>query len=349
MTSKKNLGQFYTTNYDYILKEMKIPQDVVNIIEPFAGNGDLLEFLKNENSKYLLECYDIDPKKDWIVQRDTILYPPDFTDKFLLTNPPYLARNKSKDKISYDKYMVNDLYKCHIVEISRQKLRGGIIIIPLNFWCSMRKGDIILRKNFLEKYHIIRVNLFEQSVFDDTDYSVCSIQFSYNDLKNTKEISFHIYPSNKILCCKLSDDNNYTIGGEIYNLPQNKKYKIGRLIRGMEPSTDILLKCIDDNPTNRLGLSIQEEHFYDNTEHKSERSYATITIEPIISQEIQKKLVEDFNSFLDKNRKKYNSLFLSNYRENARKRISFELSFQIINYLLSEIEQNFHKNPLDNL
>ena len=28
---------------------------------------------------------------------------------------------------------------------------GGIIIIPLNFWCSIRKGDIDLRKRFLEK------------------------------------------------------------------------------------------------------------------------------------------------------------------------------------------------------
>ena len=29
------LGQFYTTNYDYILSNMKIPDDNKNIIEPF--------------------------------------------------------------------------------------------------------------------------------------------------------------------------------------------------------------------------------------------------------------------------------------------------------------------------
>lgn len=44
--SKKSLGQFYTTNYEYILQNIFIPDNVVNIIEPFAGNGDLLNFIE---------------------------------------------------------------------------------------------------------------------------------------------------------------------------------------------------------------------------------------------------------------------------------------------------------------
>ena len=43
---KKKLGQFYTTNYDYILQNLNIPNKTKTIIEPFAGNGDLLSFLK---------------------------------------------------------------------------------------------------------------------------------------------------------------------------------------------------------------------------------------------------------------------------------------------------------------
>ena len=48
-------------------------------------------------------------------------------------------------------------------------------------------------------------------------------------------------------------------------------------------------------------------------------------------------LVEKFNIFLNTNRDKYNSLFLTNYRESntiARKRISFGLVYNICNYLL---------------
>jgi len=53
--NKKNLGQFYTTNYKQILQNMYIPDNVSNIIEPFAGNGDLLNFIEDTNCK----CYDI--------------------------------------------------------------------------------------------------------------------------------------------------------------------------------------------------------------------------------------------------------------------------------------------------
>jgi|688.fasta_scaffold379271_2 hypothetical protein len=58
--SKKLLGQFYTTNYDYILKNMTIPPRM-HIIEPFAGNGELLNFIGDCYAT--LEAYDIDPKK----------------------------------------------------------------------------------------------------------------------------------------------------------------------------------------------------------------------------------------------------------------------------------------------
>ena len=35
--NKKNKGQFYTTNNDYILEGLSIPSNITNIIEPFAG------------------------------------------------------------------------------------------------------------------------------------------------------------------------------------------------------------------------------------------------------------------------------------------------------------------------
>ena len=104
MESKQNLGQFYTTNYEYILQNLNIPEGVSDIIEPFAGMGDLLKFL--DISKYNLQCYDIDPKQTYIEKRDTLLDPPDFNNKYVITNPPYLARNKSTNKSLFDKYKV---------------------------------------------------------------------------------------------------------------------------------------------------------------------------------------------------------------------------------------------------
>jgi site-specific DNA-adenine methylase len=102
-SNKKTRGQFYTTNYQYILQNMSIPDDIDCIIEPFAGTGELLNFLKKEkDDKYLVECYDIEPKQEGVVKQDTLLHSPSYENKFVLTNPPYLARNKCKDKTYFD-------------------------------------------------------------------------------------------------------------------------------------------------------------------------------------------------------------------------------------------------------
>ena len=58
-------------------------------------------------------------------------------------------------------------------------------------------------------------------------------------------------------------------------------------------------------------------------------------IEPKIDLKHQEQLVEEFNVFLNNYRDKYNSLFLANYREYTRKRISFGLVYSICNYLLN--------------
>ena len=338
--SKSLLGQFYTTNYKYILSNMAIPNNVDTIIEPFVGNGDLLKFIKNKNN-YNIEIYDIDPKLENTIKRDTLTNPPDYTDKFILTNPPYLARNKNKNKELYDKYKCNDLYKCFIVNIISNICQGGIIIIPLNFLSSIRKTDIELRKNFLEKYTIKIINIFEEQVFDDTSYAVCSIYFIKKNNNDNNSIKIFIYPSQKEMNIRLTSENNYTIGGEIYKLPQNSKYKIQRATKNTKKNiTNILLKCIDDNINSQLGFKFvsNEERFIDNTENLSARSYATLVINKSLTLEEQEILVNKMNNYIKEKREIYNSLFLTNYRENntiARKRISFDLAFRICNYILS--------------
>ena len=59
---KQKLGQFYTTNYDYILQNLYIPENIITIVEPFAGNGDLLNFIKNKDN-YKIESKDIARKR----------------------------------------------------------------------------------------------------------------------------------------------------------------------------------------------------------------------------------------------------------------------------------------------
>lgn len=345
---KKTLGQFYTTNHEYILQNIELPNYVKNIIEPFAGNGDLLQFIEKyenqKNIKYNIECYDIEPKKDYIINRDTINDPPNYNDKYVITNPPYLARNKSTDKTQFDKYNVNDLYKCFIMNIINDVCLGGILIIPLNFWSSIRIADIELRKLFLEKYKIIMLNIFEERVFSDTSYTICSLQFELKNTSSANILNICVYPSKTNIITELNSKNNYMIGGEIYNLPLNNIYKITRLTNKNKENcnTNILVKCIDDNITSQIGLSYVEDKdiYIDKTPNQSARTYATLIIEPKIDKEKQKNLIENFNKYLSEHREKYCSLFLTNYRESkdiARKRISFDLVYSIAEYILDKL------------
>ena len=226
------------------------------------------------------------------------------------------------------------------------KCRGGIIIVPLNFWSSIRNADIQLREDFLKMYEVINVNIFEEQVFDDTTTTVCSFKFilKLTSAETDSAINITIYPSGKVMNEILNHTNNFMIGGSIYKLPTNGNYKITRLTSKNQESsnTNILVKCIDDNENSKIGLCIvaDKDIFIDQTPNLSSRTYASLIIEPAINLERQKKLVIKFNTFLKNYRNKYNSLFLTNYRESktnlARKRISFELVYQIVEHLLDQ-------------
>ena len=120
---KSELGQYMTTNSKEILKDFSIPENFRNIvIEPFAGEGHLVLYYELEQE--YAECYDIEPKKSFIKKRDTLLHPPSFGGKYLITNPPYCAKNKSTNKEIYEKYREDDLYKCFLRIVIRESMSG---------------------------------------------------------------------------------------------------------------------------------------------------------------------------------------------------------------------------------
>ena len=347
--SKSQLGQFYTTHYNYILNEFKIPDDTFKVMEPFAGEGHLTSFAVAQMKviESVME-YDIEPKNNFIKQRNTLLDPPEYKGFYIITNPPYLARNKNTCKEIYDKYQENDLYKCFIRNIITNVCIGGIIIIPLNFFSSIRKADVELRKQFMEVYEILKIRIFEEQVFNDTTYTVCVIQFVLNNsTRESNNVSVEFYPSKECELMVLDSSNLYTFGGHMLCLKQNMNISVERLTKkNVEKcNTRLELKCIDDSKHSKLGLYFKEhdeEIFVDETENLSARAYAGLIIEPSINIDQQRLLAQKFNDFISKNRKKYHSLFLTNYRESkngfARKRISMSHGYEIINYLLGEMQ-----------
>lgn len=99
---KRDLGQFFTTNSDYILQGLNQFVKNKEITDPFAGNQDLLRWAKTNDCKKNVG-FDYDQKyvdERNVFLNDSINYPKDY--KFICTNPPYLHKNKAVKEVSVD-------------------------------------------------------------------------------------------------------------------------------------------------------------------------------------------------------------------------------------------------------
>ena len=114
--------------------------------------------------------------------------------------------------------------------------------------------DVELRRRFMDKFCITRVNLFEERVFDDTSCTVCrqfERRIKTEESEGDEVIKMIVYPSGKEIDMVLNEENNFSIGGEIYNLSGSNYYKVERAThktKNIENITNINLKCIDDSP-----------------------------------------------------------------------------------------------------
>lgn len=335
--SKKEYGQFYTTNTKYIINNLIdiIPENSI-VIDPYVGNGDLIDYLLNNKKNISIEQYDIDPKINNTIKQDTLLNPPDYNNKWILTNPPYLARNKNKNKTLYNKYDLNDLYKISLKTIIG--CNGGVIIIPLNFFSDKNSK---IRDEFLSKYEILNLNIFEEQVFDDTTYTVCS--FSFIKKENIEQsINTIFYPSKDKMILNIKKQNNYIFGDNFLDIiNHNNPLNIKRLTNDLNltPNCNLFLRAIDTGSNNgRIKLILKDKHFYGK---KTDRTFATIVLPDKydnLSLDKQKKICDKFNEILEKYRKEYRSLFLTNYRNSttsySRKRIGFDMAYKLISYII---------------
>jgi len=347
--NKKTRGQFYTVNNSYILDKLSGPPSNARcIIEPFAGKGDLVEWIKNMGTTLPIEAYDIEPKNEGIILRDTLNNPPDYTDAWILTNPPYLARNKCDKKEIFDKYNTNDLYKCFITSITQQPTQcvGGIFIIPAGFFLSPRDLDVCCRNDFLSKYKLLLVKYFEETVFPDTTTTVVAFSFEKSPILLTEQrVEWISMPSGEKRIFTMSAENDWIIGGDIYKLQVPSHIKIRRHVDGQqlkagEQMTSITLCALDSGTQDgRIRLEYKDGYVYPAKD--SSRTYATLCVQGrILSAGEQQTICSKFNELIEKKRTETWSLFLPQFRESkeyARKRIPFELAYTIVLHLIADL------------
>ena len=358
---KKEHGQFYTSRSEYIFSGIEIPDDIECFIEPFCGDGEMISYLENYcKTKNIemkpIEIFDIDPKIENATIQDTIIDPPDYRGKYIVTNPPFLASNKIKIKHIFKKYNENDHFKCFlrtlIIDDDNFPI-GGQVVVPLNFLSSFRAIDTRIRNDFLKYYTITRINVFEEQVFDETGYVVCAFQFSRkkNPIHEIQNVETIVFPTKEKYCFAFDPAINNIICGELYFLETDPRIRVRRFTidgKYKEPNTKMRLKLLDDEHLDQpgaelIGLWICETIV---KARNSNRSFATLIVEnsetgdPIdIPIDIQKEVCDQFNALVSQTRARSHSLFLPNFRQfrgQIRKRMPFELAYRIVNHLLKD-------------
>jgi hypothetical protein len=198
----------------------------------------------------------------------------------------------------------------------------------------------------MTNYKILKVKYFEETVFEDTTTTVVVISFELSKEKLTEQnVNWVMMPSGQEKTFKMSIENDWIIGGEIYNLEVPKLIKITRHVEGValkngEQQTFITLNALDSGRMDgRINLEYKKDYIYPAKD--CSRTYATIRISGIeLSEEDQQEICKRFNSLIEKKRYEYWSLFLPQFRESkeyARKRIPFELAYKIIGNIIMNL------------
>lgn len=324
-----NRTQHYTTNASYITNGLLdfIPPNAT-LVEPFCGAGDLVALFPNHK----WEKYDIEPKTPDTILCDTLLSPQNYREKWVITNPPFLAKNKAKNKFLFTRFPYDDLYKIALSTI--MDCEGGIIIIPTNFFADERSGAI--RSLFLNQFRIFKMNVFTHPVFTSTTYSVCCFAFRRkNNIAEQQTFSITVEPIHETFSMSIEPQYDYRFAGNYYDDIERVEPIFGRLTT--ETTTDyitsIRLYAIDTRGTP-IHMEYDEEPFYGKS---TDRTYATLTSKMLLNEEQQKHLIGLFNQEMAQFRALYHDLPLTNYRDFGRKRIGFDFAYRLASKLVKQI------------
>ncbi|MFA5051419.1 MAG: hypothetical protein WC499_04910 [Patescibacteria group bacterium] len=368
---KRNLGQFFTTNSDCILQGFGEFVKNKEITDPFAGNQDLLSWSKSNKCK---KVTGFDYDKNYIDEQnvflnDSINSPKDY--KFVCTNPPYLHKNKATKEIKKEFFSgknsnFEDLYQVSIFSILN--CEEGIIIVPLNFLCAENSKKI--RELFFAKFEIIKLNIFSEQVFDDTTYNVISFYFKRKQKISEKNIiNATIYPENKKIKLTLEKKSGWQFGGEfiykikdaknelgvfrltenylksgeykveiaLQNIKDKKILKLSDSIKKLLEKNILFLRAIDSKNGKKIQLEdIRKYKIAGLVGKNTSRNMAHLIFKKEVSINEQIELMNKFNNQLSANREKYFSFFLTNFRDNNRKRISFDFAYKFLNLIYYE-------------
>jgi hypothetical protein len=331
MLDKRELGQYFTEatgdNNPFLHPAFKNWASRINstdiILEPFAGNKDLVRLLNEAGYHNAVDCYDKDPKQTDIIQRDTIVDMPSGY-RFIVTNPPYLDKASAKKRgIVHDFEWFTNIYLQSIHKCLEQT-EFVAAIIPLSF---INSGEF---REYLETVVSLNYKLFK-----DTEVPVCLALFrnwrkDEEDPTPCEDFTFWIGDQYQGFFSDIDFVNQYEI---------DKRYgKFKKNIKGGQ----IGLYAFDLPETRTIKFYLGEEI----SDDKIKESSRSITKINITRPDVDRQAIVDIaNRILEEQRNSTGDIFLTpcfGLRDDKqyRQRLTFADAEYILKMALHEYDLN---------
>lgn len=220
VTTKHNLGQYFTTNNELKEKVFEfILNNPSNILEPSIGQGDLIIYITDKIPSIIFDMYEIDKKIKLLdkMQKDKVIYE-DFmtltitkTYKTIVGNPPYVRTKIGNLYIDFTE-------KCYNLLDNNGEL---IFIVPSDFLkltCTSKLLNVMMiNGTFTHIFHPHNEKMFENASIDVIVFRYCKNSLiDKKVLYNNKLL--YIINSNGLITFSEEENNNSVLFQDYFDI-----------------------------------------------------------------------------------------------------------------------------------
>ena len=361
MNDRKKFNKHYSNNRE-LLHGINLTKDDLRrvikeciFIEPFAGECDLIEHFRDimnvlTNRIVLMDITKINPIEPIpgvrieYKQMDTLLNDPfkqHRCKQFVITNPPYTAKNKltPKQKRKYDSILdsnTNDLYQIFIKQLlmNADKINGGVIIVPVNF--MLGKQTHALRDAFLNAFDIYHLNIFEKQMFEHTTQSTITLVFTHKRF-NIKRYKVYLHTERSVEIINMREfERILSFSFDSYFHLRTINSNTIRACRNFNIATPFIVSNIKVSLIDPKMFAFIDKTNKDTQDKVSDRSIMRVCFTRRFTTTEEERICELFNKHLQNIRTRTHSLVLTSYREKSRKRLTFEEAYKMLEYIVNE-------------
>ena len=349
--NKRDLGQYFTKDSLWMRPHIRahiksLLAEYPLCVDPFAGAGHLLQVAKAMG--FQTQGHDIDPaicsSRGWGEPNDSIRHVVRHEGAFILTNPPYLAKNSAKrmksPMIEYFKpgfiKTLDDSRLNVLDDLFKLAMEQNMAAFDESVWIVPESGiqDLDDLPHWKDRLH--SATILEESPFDDTEHPVCVMIFSKKH--PLKEVWKN---DNRLgLYDELRHIHNETAKGPVNATPMKFNAPEGTLGYREVDGTK-------EDGSMRIKFCRGEELGYDRSNIKVSSRHLTYIAVEIEGMNLDK-VIDEANSMIDAYRQASHDVFLTAFMGNAkdgvrRRRLDYKLARKLFNIAYQKV------NPMPKL